>query len=122
MISGAELCNILKTIETQSSSKRQPYLKGNMFNKSDCQLLFKLRSKMLDVKTNFSNLYNKGLTCRTCKEDGVVENESHLLQCKIEDQNVEFEFVFKDVDKQRSALQAFKSVLRKREVLLEFDN
>ena len=117
---------ILKTIETQSSSKRQPYLKGNMFNKSDCQLLFKLRSKMLDVKTNFSNLYNKDLTCRTCKEDGVVENESHLLQCKmlvgeIEDQNVEFEFVFKDVDKQRTALQAFKSVLRKREVLLEFE-
>ena len=35
----------------------------------------------------------------------MVENESHLLQCKmllgeLEDANVEFEFVFKDVDKQ----------------------
>ena len=36
---------ILKTIETQSSLKRQPYLKRNVFNKSDCHLLFKLRSK-----------------------------------------------------------------------------
>ena len=82
---------------------------------------------MLDVQTNFSNLYNKDLTCRTCKEDGVNENESHLLQCKmlvgeLEDSNVEFEFVFKDVDKQRTALKAFRSVLRKREVLLEFEN
>ena len=56
-----------------------------------------------------------------------LQLESHLLLCKmlvseIQDQNVEFEFVFKDVDKQRSALQAFKSVLRKREVLLEFEN
>ena len=118
---------ILKTIETKSSLKRQPYLKGNVFNKSDCQLLFKLRSKMVDVKTNFSNLYNQDFTCRTCKEDGVVENESHLLKCKmlvgqLEDANVEFDFVFGDVDKQRTALQAFKSVLRKREVLLEFEN
>ena len=73
----------IETIETQFSSQRQPYLKGNMFNKSDCQLLFKLRSKMLDVKTNFSNLYNKDLTYRTCKEAGVVKNESHLLQFKM---------------------------------------
>ena len=28
-----------------------------MLNKYDCQLLFKLRSMMLDVKSNFSNLY-----------------------------------------------------------------
>ena len=44
-----------------------------------------------------------------------------MLVSEIEDENGEFEFAFKVVDKQRTALQAFKSVLRKREVLLEFE-
>ena len=47
---------ILESVEKESILKRQPYLKENIFHKNECQLLFKLRSRMLDVKTNFAKL------------------------------------------------------------------
>ena len=118
--------NILDKIRNKTMMKKQTYLRGNIFCKTDCQLLFQLRSRMLDVKTNFSHLYNNDFTCRTCREDGVIEDENHLLQCKnlkselTSDIFVEFKFVFEDLEKQTIAVSAFKSVLRKREVLLKF--
>ena len=116
---------ILEGIKNDKVMKRQSYLKENMLNKTDCQLLFKLRSMMLDVKSNFSHFYKNDLSCRTCDEEGVMENEQHILQCKMlkdeikSDFEVKFEFVFQDINKQKAALAAFKSVLRKREVLLK---
>ena len=44
---------IFNEIKNNSVMKRAGYLKENMFSKSDCQLLFMLRSMMLDVKSNF---------------------------------------------------------------------
>ena len=115
---------ILELVQDKSILKRQEYLKGNNFSKTDCQLLFKLRSKMLDVKTNFSHFYNKDLSCRTCRVVGVKENEDHLLKCKmlvseISDPEVQFEYVFKDLEKQTIAIANFKAVLRKRDILLK---
>ena len=116
---------ILENVEKESVLKRQPYLKENVFHKYECQLLFKLRSRMLDVKTNFSSYYEKNMMCRICKLQDTVENEQHLLECEILrnevklDSDVNFEFVFGNLNKQKTALTAFKSVLRKREILLK---
>ena len=80
---------------------------------------------MLDVKTNFSSYYEKNMTCRICKLQDTVESEQHLLECEILrnevklDSEVNFEFVFGNLKKQKTALTAFKSVLRKREILLK---
>ena len=79
---------------------------------------------MLDVQTNFSHFYNKDLSCRTCRVVGVKENEDHLLKCKmlvseISDPEVQFEYVFKDLEKQTIAIANFKAVLRKRDILLK---
>ena len=79
---------------------------------------------MLDVKTNFSHFYNKDLSCGTCRVDGVKEDEDHLLKCKmlvseISDPEVQFEYVFKDLEKQTIAIANFKAVLRKRDSLLK---
>ena len=65
---------ILEGIKNDKVMKRQSYLEENVLNKTDCQLLFKLRSMMLDVKSNFSHFYRNDLSCRTCNEEGVVEN------------------------------------------------
>ena len=116
---------ILEIVEKELILKRQPYLKENIFHKTECQLLFKLRSRMLDVKTNFSSYYEKNMTCRICKLQDTVESEQHLLECEILrnevklDSEVNFEFVFGNLKKQKTALTAFKSVLRKREILLK---
>ena len=116
---------ILKEVENKTIVKRKTYLTENILHKNDCQLLFELRSKMLDVKTNFKNLYNKDLTCRTCRKVGVVENEDHLLQCEmlkseVGDETVEYDYVFQTIEKQKIALKAYRAVLRKREIMLKY--
>ena len=81
---------------------------------------------MLDVKTNFSNLYDNDTTCRTCTQVGAVEDEDHLLRCDAlrsenRDQEVNFDFVYEDEEKQMRALKVFKDVLRKRNFLLKYN-
>ena len=55
-----------------------------------------------------------------------MENEDHLLNCEAlisENKNigeVEFHFVYKNLQKHQKALEVFKAVLRKREVLLKY--
>ena len=115
---------ILENIQKRSVFERQSYLRENMLHKSDSQLLFKLRTRMLDVKSNFLNYYNNNVTCRTCGVPDSIENEQHLLKCEnlrseIEpDSDVNFEYLFGDLKKQKETLVAFKSVLRKRNIIL----
>ena len=116
---------ILSCVENQTVVKRQEYLRENRLTKDDCQLLFKLRTKMLDVKSNFSNLYENDLVCRTCNKLDSVEDEDHLLKCeslKSENLNpdVKFNFVYLDLTKQVQAAKTYKAILRKREVLLKY--
>ena len=118
---------ILEEVERNSNMRRPTYLKANILMKSDCQLLFELRSRMLDVKTNFSNLYDNDTRCSTCRQDGAVEDEDHLLLCDAlrsdnSDQEVKFKFVYEDIDKQIRALKVFKAVIRKRNFLLKLNN
>ena len=116
---------ILSGIQNISVLKRTEYLRGNTLTRDDCQLLFKLRSKMLDVKANFSNLYENDLICRTCKIPDSIEDEEHLLVCdqlksEAGDSEVKFDFVFQNLENQVKAVKTYKSILIKREVLLEF--
>ena len=117
--------DILAGVQTQLVAKRKAYLKENTLTRDDCHLLFKLRSRMLDVKVNFSTQYDDNVICRTCRKVDSVENEDHLLQCenlKSENLNseVKFDYVYKDLKKQIMALEVYKAILRKREVLLKF--
>ena len=58
--------------------KPADYILDSRFNTKEKQLLFKLRSKTLDVKENFKGLYNNPW-CISC---GLFpETQSHLLQC-----------------------------------------
>ena len=58
--------------------KPAEYLLDASFTTTEKQLLFKLRSKTLEVKKNFPGLYSN-LWCTSC---GLFpESQSHLLQC-----------------------------------------
>ena len=84
--------------------------------------MFALRTNMLDCKSNFQNQHEDDLSCRICKDSNVLEDEDHLLACKVlNDQkySVQFDDVYKDVDKQYEVVQVFKKVMRKRKVYLE---
>ena len=65
------------------------YLISNIFTVSQSKLLFKIRSRMLDVKSNFKNKYNDDinlLRCDLCKS-GDLDTQSHVISCKSIDNN-----------------------------------
>ena len=51
------------------------------FTHKEKQLLFKLRSKMIDVKGNFKNMYLGNLECSLCRECD-IQTQDHLLVCQ----------------------------------------
>ena len=61
--------------------ERQEYFSDRRFSKEDIQLLFTLRTRMLNCKSNFRNQFNNDLTCRHCKVTGSIEDEDHILAC-----------------------------------------
>ena len=77
---------------------------------------------MLDCKTNFRNQYNNVLTCRICKENDSIEDEDHILNCSVlndEGYGVQFSEVYGSADEQYRAVQVFKKVLRRRQIYLD---
>ena len=60
--------------------KMQNYLKSNKFtiSQNEAEEIFKLRSRMMDVKLNFRGMHET-LECDICnEEDG---SQKHLLEC-----------------------------------------
>ena len=106
----------------QSKFDQQQYLSDARFSKQDIQLLFALRTRMIDVKTNFRNLYDNNLDCQTCSEK-CIEDENHLLVCENlkneESVQANFSQVYGSVEDQLNVIKIFKKILRKRETLLE---
>ena len=61
--------------------KIQSYLKtDSSITNDEKQLLFKLRTRMTELKSNFKNKYFDEV-CSLCKNND--ENQSHLMECEI---------------------------------------
>ena len=102
---------------------RKEYLTDIRFSKEDIQLLFSLRTKMVDVKSNFGHLYeDDNFNCRICMDVDSFEDENHLLLCeKLNDEKYDIRYsdVYSTVDKQLVAVRIFKKILRRRNVYLD---
>ena len=101
---------------------KKAYFSDKRFSKEDIQILFSLRTKMTDSKSNFSNLFDNDLTCRMCKEVNSIEDEDHILICKklnTERYDAKFADVYSDIEKQYKVTQVYKKVLRRRKIYLE---
>ena len=61
------------------SLNMRDYLKTKNINKSQAILLFKIRTRMLNVKNNFKN-GNLDLSCRVCFE-GLDSQEHMMMEC-----------------------------------------
>ena len=59
----------------------QSYLKSSKLKirSEEARTIFKLRSRMADVKTNYKGKY-KSFECDLCKEG--EESQEHLMKCK----------------------------------------
>ena len=100
------------------------YLKDPVLKTKQKQLLFKLRSRALDVKLNFPGQH-KDLLCISC---GLFpESQSHILQCpqlvarvghimgntsKLNENDI-----YRDLEKQRTIVNIYSDLLEVRERL-----
>ena len=105
---------------------REKYLEDPRFTRSDVELLFCLRTRMVEVKGNFPNKYGDDIGCKLCKVQ--VETQEHLLNCEEIKKdvdiplNVAYEDIFRNSDKQLEIVKAYKSILRQREIILSSDS
>ena len=104
----------------------QKYLTSSKFTNTEKALLFKNRTRMVDVRENFKNKYpNNYFKCEL--KCGESENQQHLLDCTVliencdalyNDSTVKYEDLFASEDKQLDAVKLYDKVLKKREELL----
>ena len=103
------------------SYKFEPYLLSMNLSTEEKQILFKLRTRMVDVKFNFKTQFGQNLTCNFCPES---DTQAHLLSCQqlidgIDISNTEYDHIFLDVSKQEKAAKIYNKILRKRSTLLK---
>ena len=72
-------------------SVMQPYLRSDKLSTEIKKLLFKLRTRMFPIKSNFSSLYKNSLLCSLCK-------------------SVKFEDIFNNEQKQEKVTKVFKQI------------
>ena len=102
--------------------QKKKYFSDRRFTKEDVQLLFALRTRMINCKTNFKMQFGNNLTCRICKTDESIEDEDHILVCPEQTDgqcDVQYTDVFGDVDSQYNPVKMYKKVMRKRNIYLE---
>ena len=62
------------------SYKFQDYLQNNTLTTKQKKLLFSLRTRSVDVKTNYKSIYTFNMQCRLCEKD--EDSERHYLECE----------------------------------------
>ena len=107
-----------------SKLKMRNYLKANRFRISleECQEIFKIRSRVTDVKINFRGKY-ENLECDICKKQ--EESQKHILECSEimkEDgfKKVEYEQIFEEDTKlQLEVVKTFIMNMKTKEKMLK---
>ena len=67
--------------------KMAEYLEPNNYNikLTDSKLLFQLKSKMVNVKVNYSSNHKENMNCPLCEKDGKIRNDTqkHTIKCPV---------------------------------------
>ena len=96
------------------------YLKTENVSVSEKKLLFALKTRQINVKTNFRTMFSN-LQCRLCKEVGTEESEIHIMKCEkiLSDKNlkrllesISYADIFGTLDQQVKAVKVWKQVVR----------
>ena len=94
----------------------EPYLLSTNISTEEKQTLFKFRTRMVEVKSNFKTKYGQNLSCNFCPEE---ETQIHLLSCKelvkdLDMSNIEYDDIFKDITRQEKAAKELNKILKER--------
>ena len=90
----------------------EPYLTSNNLTTEEKQTLFKLRTRMIDVKCNFKSYVNS------------VLRRKHSLVCKetvdiIDTSDYSYDDVFEDLEKQEAIAKIYTRILQRRTMKLK---
>ena len=97
--------------------KIQPYFENINLSYKEKQLLFRLRTRMTDVKSNFKSMYSD-ISCNFC-DNGEPQTDAHLLDCDYfidacpelnEDNTVKHEDIFMNIDAQVRVTKIYKHI------------
>ena len=99
----------------------ESYLSSTNISTEEKQTLFKFRTRMVEVKSNFKTQYGQNLTCLFCPEE---ETQSHLLSCKditkdLDISEVDYDDIYKDIARQEKAAKALNKILKQRNLKLK---
>ena len=122
--------NVLKAKHQKSqyldsnSFKTAQYLIDDRFSKPEANLLFKLRSKTLNLRMNYENQHSNTL-CQIC---GLFpESQAHLLQCPqiapklklVSKEVMDESFIYGNADRQLTIVKIYMQVMEIRGKILE---
>ena len=127
---------LFKTKEGHSKTKHlksflfQNYLQTENISTKEKKLLFSLRTRSVDVKTNYKNKYKFSMQCSLCENASEEESEMHLLKCikisqninpNIDLKNASYKNIFSEnIDDQVKITKIFDAVFRTKNSLLNF--
>ena len=114
-------------LDDLSFTKLEPatYLFDSRINKKQTQLLFKLRTRMYNVKANFPGNHLFNMICDLCKASTC--DQRHLMSCSVLKQEVaelkntqiKYSHLFSSIEKIVPAINLFSAIDKKREEMLE---
>ena len=106
------------------------YLENQSISQREAKLLFKLRTRMYQVKCNFKGLYTNNLTCDLCKS--AICDQRHLLSCtvlqslipELKVTKVKYHHLFGTIDQMVPAIKLFSKITEERDEVFQilFDN
>ena len=102
----------------ENSYRMKTYLTSENLSHEEKLLLFKLRTRTFDCKTNYKNLYKNDLNCSVCTSE---DSQEHLLSCKmitegVDTENVVYSDLFASYPKQEKAIKVFMKLNRNRKL------
>ena len=106
----------------------QEYLKSENLSTNEKKLLFSLRTRSYDVKSNYKNKFKFNMQCRYCENESEVESEVHLINCSKISENIDpdvdladacYDNIFsEEIEDQVSITKVFNNIQRTRNILM----
>ena len=112
-----------KLVNLPSSFSFKEYLSTRL-STSEKQLLFKLRTHMIQVKCNYPSMFKDDLLCRLCDSNS-DESQEHIFSCPSlatlsNMDNVKYMDIFNEnLDKQITAVKHWNILLKNRTIKME---
>ena len=109
-----------KSVNLMHANSMKEYLKTDLISVDEKKLLFSMKTRTVNVKTNFKSNFSN-LLCRLCFKPNEEESELHLMSCQKLNNEIDINSIFRNIayidifgtlDKQIFAIKIWKKFSR----------